>query len=425
MTVQPKALTELAQQISAKQKELHDHLNAHKTDEGYKMNEEQRKAAEDLNRELNDLGAKYDAEKSVYTIAAENEKRAEWLKTPVNALPHQTDEKGAAYRDIGGKNPRLVKTLGELFTESKEFKGFLERIHEPDVKMSMEIESPEMKTLLTTVGWVPQEPVPTMVVGAPRRRLVVTDLMPNVTINNPYVTWFEQTTDTNNAATTAEGAAKNESAVAWTKRSTQVVKITDSIPATTEVLEDIPQARSAINDTLVYHIRYAEEEESLNGDGTAGAHLLGLTQLPDILTQARGSDNNVDAIFKLFTQIRYTGTGTIYAEPSGVVLHPTNWQTIRLMKTTDGAYIWGPPSESGEERVWGKSVVVTPAITVNTALTGDFAGHAKFYRYKQIRISVGWINTQFIENEMTILAEERVAQAVDKQTAFGLATGLN
>lgn len=423
----PKALTEKAQKISAKQKELSDHLAAHKTDEGYKMNEEQRKRAEDLNKELNDLGKEYDSEKGIYLIESENQKRAEWLQTPVNSLPHQVEA------EKGQRAPE--KSLGELFTEAKEFKGLKGNGFSP---MSIEVDAPnammgdpaQAKTLMmTSTSWAVQPPPISFALPTATRRLVVADLLPQRSISVPWASWMEETTFTNNAAITAEGDQKPESALAWTRRDAKAVKIANSIPVTTEQLEDIPGIQGVINGRLTLMVQYAEEVALLNN---SSGDLIGLTQLANILTWARTSgtdsngdtDNNVDAIFRMFTLIRATGTGSVFAEPNFVVMHPTNWQTIRLMKTTDGAYIWGAPSEQGGNRVWGVNSVATPAMTLNSALVGD-SNFAQLDRYKSIMIQVGWVNNQFRENERTILAEERIILEVYKHQAFGLVTALN
>jgi HK97 family phage major capsid protein len=230
---------------------------------------------------------------------------------------------------------------------------------------------------------------------------------------------MEETTFTNAADTAAEEGAYPESADAWTERTVSMFKIATFLPTTEEQLKYVPMAEALINNRLILFLKLAEETKLITGVGTTDIE--GFLVKSGVQSQAKGSDPTPDALYKAITKVRATG----FAEPSGFVMHPNDWQDIRLLRTTDGIYIWGSPADSGPERVWGLPGVITTAETENTALLGDFQLYSELFRGSSIDIKVSDSHSDyFVKGKLAIKATEYATLAIYRAAAFCKVTGI-
>src|SRR3546814_9846699 len=53
-------------------------------------------------------------------------------------------------------------------------------------------------------------------------------------------------------------------------------------------------------------------------------------------------------------------------------MHPLDWEGVRLLRTADGIYVFGSPSEAGPDRLWGLPVAQNSADDQGTGYTGSF-----------------------------------------------------
>lgn len=356
----------------------------------------------ELNAEMDDLGKQVDDLKAVQRAA-----------DAVRNLPEQSGSGPDA--DSRREAEAKAMSLGQAFLASAAHKG---RTSGNGPEAHLEI---ELKTLMTTsAGWAPESIRTGKVVDYATRPIQIIDLIPTTETGQAAVTYMEETTLTNNAAEASEGGTYGEAALALTERSSTVRKIAVWLPMTDEQLEDEPRARGYIDNRMPFLVRQRLDSQILVGDGSA-PNLRGINNVVGIQTQAKGTDPSPDAIYKAMTLVRVTGR----AMPDAVVMHPNDWQDIRLLRTADGIYIWGSPSEMGVPRIWGRPVIESDAQTENTAVVGDFGNFSELAIRRGIDVQVSNSHsTYFVEGKQAIRADMRAALIFYRPAAFATVTGI-
>lgn len=358
---------------------------------------------EALNKEINDLA---DQEKTL--LAFEENRKA--------AIGHDRDVKGINRTPDAPKNAnQATKSLGELFVESKAYTEY-----DGHSGPSAVIDA-ELKTLFqTSAGWAPESLRTGRVVPEAVQPVEMLDVVTLGQTSQAAVVYMEETTLTNNAAEASEGGAYGEAALALTEQSSTVRKIGVFLPVTDEQMEDVPQITGYVNNRLTYMVRQRLGAELLTGDGVA-PNLTGILNVAGIQTQAKGTDPVPDAIYKAITLVRVTGQ----AVPDTIVLHPNDWQGIRLLRTADGIYIFGSPNDSGPERLWGLPVVQAQAETENTGLVGAFKTMHELAIRRGVEIKVSDSHDDyFTKGKKAIRADLRAAAVTYRPAAFCSVTSI-
>lgn len=305
-----------------------------------------------------------------------------------------------------------MSTVGKMFASSgaakKQDKGGKGReIHLADV---------DVKTLMTTTGgFVTQSARDATVVPLATRTPTLLDrVLATPTNSSPYE-YMEETTYTNNAAEVAEGGTYGEAALAFTPRSSSVGKIVVWLPITDEQLEDEEEVASHVDQRLGFMLRQRLELQMLVGNGTA-PNLRGILNVVGIQTHAKGADTAAVAIRKAKTKVQTPG----YGQPDLVVIHPTDAEEIDLAAATDLLAPW-----TVKESMWETPRQATDAITLGTALIGDFANYCALKVKKGITLQVtNSHSTFFVEGKQAVRAEIRVAFPVFRPAAFVAVTGI-
>jgi HK97 family phage major capsid protein len=357
------------------------------------------------------------AAKAEEMTQAEKEKADEKL-VEMNTTKGRLDDLEQKLARRGSAAPSTPRTPGYQFVESDEVKAFCAN-PTSGKRVSVEVKASIIGGGTADVmGAAGDLVVPdrTGIITPPERRMTVRDLLTPGRTSSSSIQYPQETGYTNAAGVVAEdGTLKPQSDIKFDIKTSPVTTIAHWVLATRQILDDAPMLQSYIDGRLRYGLGYAEELQLLHGDGT-GVNLNG------IYTQAAAmTDPGVLPLPQKLDVIRFAMLQASLAEypASGVVLHPTDWAGIELTKDSQGRYIIGDPKADAPARVWGLPVVATQAMLLGKFLVGAFKLGAQIFDRENATVELSTEDSDnFRKNLVTILAEERLALAVYRPTAF-------
>jgi HK97 family phage major capsid protein len=393
--------------------------------------EEHLKAVEQLKVKKHDIEAALKVEQEVKAVS-DSLGKADPVSGP-RVLP------GGDWQD------RAIKSIGEVFTDSVGFKD-VQQAYKDSGRLPSNTSTGAV-SVYQTKGTLLEGPgggggasaatVPQVVPGVVEKLfqpLSVADLLLSGQASTNSLRYVVEGTATSGAAGVAEAGLKPESTLGMTTTDEPVKKIATILPISEEMLEDAPAIQSYINGRLTLFVRIEEERQLLRGAGTneiigimPTGNTRGINQYSGAGTATGG---RAEILFKAMNGQR----GSALVEPGFIVVAPADWEAIRLAKDTAGQYYGGGPFQgpygagsnvgaSGQvtgpmDSLWNKPVVVTSALGAGTALVGTSSA-AQVWRKGGLSVEASNSHNDFFQrNLVAIRAEERLALAVYRPTAF-------
>lgn len=386
-------------------------------------------------KEANDIVAA--AKAAARDLADEESTKVKELLDRVDSLDEQARKKN--------DSDALMKRLGsgvampeqDINRDGERAKSFEEHILKSDFAQKLKsfspgdrltANTPEYKAatdpLLTTGITVP--PQFGGVIQTNYRRLTIADLLSSGTISGNAFTYWTQGALTGDVTTVAEGALKPSLNFAFGQVTEVLTKLAGVTKISDEMMQDLDFLVSVVRSQLGQRLGLVEEDNLLNGNGTA-PNLRGLLNRVGIQTYSTSATytpkKGMDAIFHAMTLISTVS----FLQADGIVINPADYETIRLGVDGQQQYYGGGPftgayGNSGLQQqpgLWGLPTVVTPAIAAGTVLVGAFQQGAQVFRKGGVRLEATNSNEDdFKKNLVALRIEERVALACYYPTAF-------
>ncbi|MCC9309279.1 phage major capsid protein [Kitasatospora sp. RB6PN24] len=194
-----------------------------------------------------------------------------------------------------------------------------------------------------------------------------------------------------------------------------VAEIAHTLPVHKNTLADEPRLRGLIDLDLIDGVKLREDNELLYGAG-GDDRILGIVNTPGVQTYAQVAPDKQSAA------IRRAATRAVlaYYPPTGVVLHPFDFEDLELETDNQGAYRVAVNVAVGAQKVvWRLGVVDSMAITQGKFLLGAFGLGARLYDREQVSVQVSTENRDnFERGVVTLRGSERVALEVARPESF-------
>ncbi len=248
------------------------------------------------------------------------------------------------------------------------------------------------------------------IIGGSMRMLRVQDILPSGVVSGNLVEYTRETSFTNNAAETAEGAQKPESDIRFELVQAPVKTIATIMKASKQILDDAPQLQSFLDTRMRHAVEERMDKQLLVGDGT-GQNIGGIMKSGNhTVFTPTAAENPLDSINRAIYKVHEND----YA-PTAVIMNPADWGAIERIKrgSGDAAYVIGNPSNPMGPNIWGLPVVLTNNMTAGSFVVAAFDVAYQVWNREGTTVEFFEQDEKNVqENLLTIRAEGRKALAI-------------
>lgn len=310
-----------------------------------------------------------------------------------------------AYKDAGIKHQRFefkgLRSIGDLRTMTA-------RDHSPSGLKALTGLSDVRDTLATERLL--------QLMTLPHRPERIRNLIPVYTTSAASIQFIRQTGHATAAAAVAEGDEKPESSIAFEQKNMPMSVVAHWIPVSNQTLDDIPSMQQFIENEMIEGLLDEEDDQIIGGDGL-NDNLTGILTDTGIqeYSQSEGAatDTKIDAVRRAITKVWIANL-----IPTGVILHPLDFEDIELAKDNEGRYLNVPTIANGRKVLWRLPVTESTAMPEGEFIVANFDRSMALWDNQTASIAISDSHADFfIRNMKAIRAEERLALTIFRPEA--------
>ena len=248
------------------------------------------------------------------------------------------------------------------------------------------------------------------------------------TINTRFAMWIEETGDDGvTPVMIGENVAKTQISVLYVEKTQKVEKIAVHSKVTTEMLADLPQLTSYIQNAMLKRVSVVIENQLFSGTGTT-PQIKGATQWAAAFSAGSLANtipyaNEIDVIHAVANQV-----GLAFGTPNAIFVHPDTLNKIFGLKSSTGEPLykeymdWSIGGMGRNLVIAGMNVFATPAVTAGSYVGGDMKVLNVLFR-ENLNIRLTPSGDDPINNLMTLIVEARLVQFASANDTSNLVQG--
>lgn len=359
-------------------------------------------AMEAVETKMNQMAQKAEAEaKSLGDVTKDTKAAIDNLGTQQHELADRLttlEQKGFVVADTPA-----VKSLGVQFTESDAYKAFAGGNTQ---KARVEVKN----TLTGADATVAPDRRPGVAPGA-SQVLNIESLFTAIPTGSNAIEYTREASFTNNAAETAEGSLKPESAITFELKTMPVATVAHWIKISRQLASDNAALAAYVNTRMMYGVNKRVDGQLVNGTGVSpnisGFMIAGNYTAHGYLSGDLGS---TFAKFVLIRKVIGDLENAGYP-PNAIVLNPIDWATMETeLITATSNVVRFNINAAGQATLFGLPVIRAVGMTQDTFAVGAFNEAATIHNREGVIVEMSDSDDKnFQMNLITIRAERRLA----------------